>query len=189
MTEPRRVKGTRLNERKVDNHGNVYIWAACVVCSKQRWVRQLKGRLKDTICHQCVMGTHRREGHYNWNGGRFSDKKGYILIKVQSHDFFYPMAGNKGYVGEHRLVMAKSLGRCLQGWEIVHHKNGIRDDNRIENLELTTSGSHILKHHKGYKDGYQKGLVDGRDEQIQELRTEIRLLRLEVKQLKELSVK
>ncbi|MBI4100270.1 HNH endonuclease [Candidatus Microgenomates bacterium] len=50
----------------------------------------------------------------------------------------HPFADKSGRVFEHRLILEQKLGRYLLPFESVHHKNGARNDNRIENLELWT---------------------------------------------------
>lgn len=79
------------------------------------------------------------EGARNWNGGRQRNGEGYI--RVAADEFAESMGDTRGMVLEHRLVMARQLGRPLASDETVHHKNGKRDDNRPENLELWT-GKH-----------------------------------------------
>jgi len=76
-----------------------------------------------------------------WKGGRTLLKTGYIRVRLMPDDPLFAMGitngGDKtGYVLEHRIVMARHLGRCLESWEVVHHINGDKTDNRIENLEL-----------------------------------------------------
>lgn len=89
------------------------------------------------MCKSCV---HTGPESSTWKGGRVM-KHGYIYVKVYPDHPFHPeMANNMGYIAEHRLVMAQHLGRPLQKRaEIVHHKNGNKTDNLIENLELYTS--------------------------------------------------
>ena len=80
--------------------------------------------------------------HYNWKGG-ITKENGYILVRSVGH----PKADKHGfYLGQHILVMEKYIGRYLNDNEVVHHKNGIRDDNRIENLQLLTRAEHTKLH-------------------------------------------
>jgi hypothetical protein len=70
-----------------------------------------------------------------WKGGKITNTDGYILLHKSDH----PNAKNDGYIAEHVYVMSEHIGRALTKGETIHHKNGIRDDNRIENLELWAS--------------------------------------------------
>jgi hypothetical protein len=73
------------------------------------------------------------EENGHWRGGRTKHHAGYLMVRVLTH----PRARrSNGYVFEHILVMEQHLGRFLLPDETVHHLNGVRDDNRIENLEL-----------------------------------------------------
>lgn len=70
----------------------------------------------------------------NWRGGRRINAWGYVVVNAPKNYEGKIYAGN--VVLEHRLVMADMLGRPMQGYETVHHRNGIKTDNRPENLEL-----------------------------------------------------
>ena len=86
------------------------------------------------------------EKSYEWKGGKNIDHNGYVQIYNRTHPH---SVGN--YVPEHRLVMEAYIGRVLLSTEIVHHVNGNKVDNRIENLMLFSSSSEHLKHHKKLK--------------------------------------
>ncbi len=151
-----------------------WMWQACSDCGKERWVQVRQGKPKYILCRKCSCIKRGRvnigKANPTWKGGRFK-RHGYWMIRLYPGDFFYPMAGKDGYVREHRLVMAKHLNRCLLSWEVVHHRNGMRDDNRIENLELLpTRKAHL-------PDTVMKGYIKQLEKRIETLETEVASLR------------
>jgi hypothetical protein len=117
----------------------------CVVCGKEfefRW--QGRSAHKGLYCSRVCSSTGRKgqvpdqlgEKHWNWKGGRHVRKRdGYAVIRVRDE------TGRGKPVLEHRYVMEQHLGRELGSHETIHHRNGQKDDNRLENLELRV-GNH-----------------------------------------------
>lgn len=100
---------------------------------------------KYALGHKHSSKTKGKISEANWKGGKFISD-GYVWIYTPEH----PNANraNRGYIAEHRLVMEEHLGRYLETDEIVHHKNEVKDDNRIENLEVMSREEHGHLHAK-----------------------------------------
>lgn len=108
----------------------------CDNCGKKAfafWRKEKRG--KHVFCsHKCYLDWKRKKA----NGKRYIDSKGYVYIKIYNH----PFTNSNNLIAEHRLIMEKRLGRYLKPEEKVHHMNGIKSDNRDENLKLVTSKIH-----------------------------------------------
>jgi DNA-directed RNA polymerase subunit RPC12/RpoP len=121
---------------------NKFVILICIRCNKE-FIRK-KGFLnqdtKNSLCsYECSYKflTESKIGNKTQ-----PNRRGYISVLMPNH----PNSDAGGYILEHRLVMSQHIGRPLTSKETVHHKNGIKNDNRIENLELYPGphGSGIL---------------------------------------------
>jgi hypothetical protein len=75
---------------------------------------------------------------------RYITKQGYRWVSCPKHHFVY----SNGHVPEHRLVWEKYHKACLLPWVDIHHINGIKIDNEIENLQAIYHGKHAVYHNK-----------------------------------------
>lgn len=117
--------------------------------------------LKDCECGFCGLKINRynKWGYENkFINGHNSKGKNHPHFKgrVKEGEYWkiykpeHPKASKQGYVKEHRLVYEEYYNCCLLDWVDVHHKNGKRDDNRIENLEAYSKIKHATLHATKY---------------------------------------
>ena len=124
----------------------------CNNCKKTYEViksREKRSRFCSAHCHgkgvlakldQSTFNRARGERNHNWKGGRRKHTEGYMTILIDG-----------AYILEHRHVMQQHLKRKLQRREHVHHLNGDKLDNRLENLEIISAKEHGKKHcHEGH---------------------------------------
>lgn len=121
----------------------------CLICKKDfKTFPSRIGKYCSYACNNVKKPGTFKKGH-KWVGklrsnGRHKQSNGYIALYVPSH----PFRTVRNAVSEHRLVMEKKIGRYLHKDEVIHHINGIRNDNRIENLMLFSSQSEHVKFEK-----------------------------------------
>lgn len=137
--------------QKKDNFGRTRLSfiGLCTKCGRS--FRKRKSGIKALLDRNsywdvlCVICGHRKggENHPNWRGGRFLDPKGYWYCNVPYGDICESVMKKNRTMLEHRYIMSHNLGRCLEEWEVVHHKNHDRGDNRLENLEIVTLQANI----------------------------------------------
>lgn len=128
------VLGIEVNLREYNEQGRRKQGeCVCKVCGKVFSIYHRKLFCDKVCANKYKSETYRGENSFNYKGYKpWMTVHGYMMVRAVDH----PNADKRGYVREHVLVMEEKIGRYLEDTETVHHMNGIRHDNRPENLEL-----------------------------------------------------
>lgn len=116
----------------------VHVWESCPMCSHERWVKR---NARGTCCQTCMQPPiHFGVDNSRWNKSKRTVTKSGIRVYIAPDHPYFAMAHRCAASGfailEHRLIMAKHIGRCLESWEVVHHIDGNNCNNDLSNLLL-----------------------------------------------------
>ena len=137
-------------------------FVVCKACHKKFRVTPSRAKVAEYCSNKCqvyacIAGKF-GDKNPSWKGGRWKISLGYVVVHSPNHLF----KNADGYVYEHRLVVEKCIGRYLKPSEDVHHINGIRDDNRPENLMGFSGRSSHRRFEEGGIYTQEEIIFDGR---------------------------
>ena len=135
-----RMKSSGIKARKVSDYPTTEKQREAWRIIGRRVGRSEANRIRGAELGKKTKG--RRKKEYEFGGHEKKRPDGYIAVYSPDH----PQASASGYVMKHKLVMERHLGRLLKDDEVVHHINHVRDDNRIENLQLMSKHDHMAMH-------------------------------------------
>src|SRR3990167_8421206 len=119
-----KLKGRVVSETTKKLHSEAHLGKKMVFSDIDKWKSNKSVATKGKI--------NLRDKNGNWDGGRWKTSEGYIRLWV----------GTNKYPFEHRIIMEEFLKRKLEKHEYIHHINGIKDDNRLENLKVVKMKTH-----------------------------------------------
>jgi len=129
------------------------VQVTCGSCKQLRLCQVTSAHNSSGLCLPCSNKTLAKVGedHHLWKGGKTVDNDGYLLIHksllpLGEQTQFQEMFTHSGYILEHRLIAARTLGRNLFSNEKVHHLNALKQDNRPSNLKVLSATNHAQEH-------------------------------------------
>lgn len=192
-SEETKQKMSESQTRKRKCKGKLKIDHKCIKCGKIRSIQaSTVNRPTFTgLCSTCNMKKSSSEYKKIKRNRTVAERPftkngdGYLEVVLPHYHWLYPYANKHNHqVYVHRLVMAEHLGRPLEKGEIVHHINGDREDNRMENLELTTTKMHLMSYRNGYNRGFQAGYEAAMQLKNIDEKEQVELLTSEITNLK-----
>jgi hypothetical protein len=119
----------------------------CTICKKVFTKKRKEQVLCSAVCRQKNNAKKRKgqkTGRQQKEYKKRLTKDGYLRQYSAAH----PFANGRKEIHVHVMIMELSIGRALEPGEVVHHKNEIKTDNRLENLELMNTADHSRLHQK-----------------------------------------
>lgn len=142
MNTYRTVYGQTIGRTKYRKYTSI----VCPLCKIKRYIEKntIQNKNFSGFCRPCFSKNRVGAKSSRWKGGKFIDTKGYIMVKMPNH----ALADKQGYVLEHRLIMSELVGVEYVLDMVVHHKDGDRQNNDPNNLEIITRSKHSSMHNR-----------------------------------------
>lgn len=124
-----------MQPKTIRRKNNTYHLVKCFVCGREKYSNK---KTVKVCSKKCYSKYYIGEKHPRWNGGKSTHSGGYLTVRISQG--VYRLA--------HRIIYEKHIGRKLKKCEVVHHIDGNKKNNNVDNLQIMSNGQHHSHHAK-----------------------------------------